>query len=290
MHETGIGWKRLFLAFFAGLFVLLFLFLRNYFDTQTRLVFCDVGQGDGAFIRVKNRVDVVIDAGPDNKILQCLGRYMPFFDRTIDIAILTHPQKDHYFGFISLLDRYKVKRFFLNNLESENYTFQLFKKKLRERNVSLIFPTERTRISILTSSIDFVWPTEEFLKKNVRFDKQNDSFGKSSLDPNNFSLIFVFKEDNFRVLFTGDTSKDILDRLSERLKASYTLLKVPHHGSKHGLSVNFLQLAHPAYGVISSGKNNSYGHPAKETLDILEASRVKVRRTDIEGDIIFIIE
>jgi competence protein ComEC len=66
-----------------------------------------------------------------------------------------------------------------------------------------------------------------------------------------------------------------------------TFIKVPHHGSKNGLTKKFLSLINPAIAVISVGKNNAYGHPAKEVLEMLKAQKVKIKRTDEEGNIVF---
>jgi competence protein ComEC len=97
----------------------------------------------------------------------------------------------------------------------------------------------------------------------------------------------LFQEKNFRILFTGDISLPILEKVLKQSKIKTTILKIPHHGSKYNLSKNVLLLADPTIAVISCGKNNSYGHPAREVLDMLKAAKIKVRRTDKEGDIIF---
>lgn len=287
MQDSIITRKSIFLALGGSACILIVLFFSSYFDRRTKIVFCDVGQGDGAYIRVKNSFDLVIDAGPDNKMLQCLGKHMPFYDRTIEIAILTHPQKDHYFGFISILDRYKVDRFVMNRLKSKSASFTMLTKKLLEKRTNLIFPHAGTRIAVADSTLDFLWPSVQFTDRNIIFAHPKDLLGESPIDSNNFSFIFLFSENVFKVLFTGDTLKDILDGLSEKYKIEPDVIKIPHHGSKHGLSSSFLDLANPTYGVISSGKNNPYGHPTKEVLDLLEASSVKIRRTDIDGDIVF---
>ena len=88
-------------------------------------------------------------------------------------------------------------------------------------------------------------------------------------------------------MFTGDASPFVLGRLSHGAIEKVDVLKVPHHGSKNGLTKTFLDLADPKMAVISVGKNNSYGHPHKQVLDILKAKNINIRRTDVEGDIVF---
>src|SRR3972149_6329793 len=96
-------------------FLIGFILLTSYFfslpDGKLHIIFCDVGQGDAAYIRTPNNQDMLIDGGPDDKVLSCLGRHMPFYDRTIDVVVLTHPQKDHLQGLISVVERYTVKYF-----------------------------------------------------------------------------------------------------------------------------------------------------------------------------------
>lgn len=66
------------------------IFVESILDKSTKIVFCDVGQGDEIYIRVKNKIDIVIDAGPDKRMLDCLGKFMPFYDKKIEIAIISH--------------------------------------------------------------------------------------------------------------------------------------------------------------------------------------------------------
>ena len=75
-------------------FLILFAFL-NYKDDKLHVVFCDVGQGDAIFIRTPRQADILIDGGPDDKVLECLSRHMPFWDRSLDLVIMTHPDADH---------------------------------------------------------------------------------------------------------------------------------------------------------------------------------------------------
>ncbi len=295
MFELPFSKKTLTIAAILSSFLVLLLFLSNYFNSQTRVVFCDVGQGDGAYIRIRNRTDVVIDAGPDRKILHCLGKYMPFYDRTIELAIISHPQKDHFAGFLYLIDRYDIKKFWMSNVYNSSLSFRKLLDKIDVEDIDLDFPKAGNKVNIGHAEIEFFWPSADFVIKNTFI--QNSTplrFRETGMDINNFSLIFSLYLDRRNILFTGDASSLVFDKLlnqafgSEyRPKLKYDILKIPHHGSKKGLTVSFLRLADPTYGVISSGKNNSYGHPSQKVLDMLQAQKVKVRRTDIEGDIVF---
>lgn len=291
MRESLLSFRSILRGLTISLIILLFLFLLSISDSRSKVVFCDVGQGDAAYIRIRNKIDLLIDAGPDRKVLGCLGKYMPFYDRTLETVILSHPQKDHYFGFLYLLDRYTILSFITNQIDNSSKSFQDLKIKLRERNVPIRFAKAGSELNLAEDSIRFYWPTYEFLKDmsviNSKGEREDVLFRSTGYDQNNFSLVFQFSEGDFKILFTGDISSKALNRLIDKTNLSTDILKVPHHGSKHGLSLGFLELADPRVSVISVGKNNSYGHPSKDVLDLLKAKKVQIRRTDLEGDIVF---
>src|SRR3990167_8084226 len=113
MNNSPISKKSLLQAFLFSATIVLVVFILQFFDTHTTVVFCDVGQGDGAYIRIHNKIDLIIDAGPANgMMMQCLGKYMPFYDRTLEYLFLSHPQIDHYGGLLEILKRYKVVNFY----------------------------------------------------------------------------------------------------------------------------------------------------------------------------------
>jgi len=280
MHDSPFNVKTMLKAFIFSLFIIVLTVYFQINDRRTRIVFCDVGQGDGAYIRIKNKIDIIIDAGPDRKILNCLGKYMPFWDRKIELAILSHPNTDHYNGFFYLLDRYHLDKFITVNSPMTSKTYKQLVKKIYEKKISYQFIETGDSFRVLNDDFIFYWPPKNF---------------QSSQD-NDYSLIFLFQEDDFRALFTGDASPMVLDQIPRLASLArndivgVNILKVPHHGSKNGLTKNFLQVISPRLAVISVGKNNPYGHPAKKILEMLKAENVKVKRTDKDGDIVFKIK
>jgi len=274
MIDSPFSKKDLLLAIFFSLIVIGLIVIGSFFDTRTKIVFCDVGQGDGAYIRIKNRVDLVIDAGPDNKILNCLGKHMPFYDRKIELAILSHPQKDHYYGFIEISKRYKIDRFVLSKADSTKQSFIKLKDIIKNKKIKVVYVMADNTINIINDRIYILWPNHIL----------------NTADDNINSLVFLFQEDNFKALFTGDANAYILDILSEESKtiiSPVNILKIPHHGSKNSLSEKLFRSANPRLAVISVGKNNSYGHPTKEVLNSLKALNIKIMRTDEKGDIVY---
>ncbi len=283
MFESPVKIRGLILFSFFSFMIIFFIFLSSFFDERTKIVFCNVGQGDGAYIRIKNKIDVLIDAGPDQKILSCLGKYMPFWDRKIELIFISHNQKDHFGGLNYILDRYQIGTVFLvNDLNASLQSFKRLKQKIIDKKIKIqeafagkiIQAVQPHRLD--EAKFTMIWPIRNL----------------SSNNDNDFSNILLFEENNppaggFRLLFTGDASPFVLGRLSHDSLEKVDILKVPHHGSKNGLTKKFLELADPSIAVISVGKNNSYGHPHQRVLNMLKAKNIKILRTDIDGDIIF---
>jgi competence protein ComEC len=243
-------------------------------SSNTKIVFCDVGQGDAIYLRLQNNIDILVDGGPNTRVLDCLGKYMPFYDRTIEIAIITHPQKDHYFGFFSILDRYTVQKLFLSPFPHPTSLFQKLLDKIHDRNISSTYINGRNKMSFKNASLLFHWPVPNIMPE------------KAKEDANNYSIVATFEENDFRLLLTGDATPYVLAVLSQQSNMRSSLLKIPHHGSKQGLIPEFLKLAEPLVSVISVGRNNSYHHPSLSILDMLKASNIKTYRTDVDGDVV----
>ena len=273
MNPSLISKKDLLKSIVFSLMIIFLIIIFQINDQRTKIVFCDVGQGDAAYIRIKNKIDILIDAGPDRKILNCLGKYMPFWDRKIELAILSHPNRDHYAGFSYIIDRYRLDNFMTVNDVVTSKIYRQLVEKIKAKKIPLQYRVAGDKIKVKNNEFIFLWPPIGF---------------KSNQD-NDYSLVFIFREGSFRVLFTGDASPRVLNEIasSSDLHQSPRILKIPHHGSKNGLTKNFLDLADPDIAVISVGKNNSYGHPSKEVLDMLKAKNTKIKRTDKDGDIIF---
>lgn len=271
MFESPVKIRDLIKFSFFSLTICFFIFINIYFDDRTKIVFCNIGQGDATYIRIKNKIDVLIDAGPDKSILSCLGKYMPFWDRKIEIALLSHPNNDHYNGYFFIVERYKIDKFMTVNTPITTKTYKKLLMKMSDEKIPILFNASNDKFKVENSLFTFYWPPKVFTSSN----------------DNDFSSVILFECENINVLFTGDASPFVLGRLSHGAINKINILKIPHHGSKNGLIKKFLDLADPDVAVISVGKNNSYGHPNQLVLDMLKAKNIKIRRTDEEGDVVF---
>lgn len=277
---------------------LVWLTVFSFPDNRLHLVFCDVGQGDAILI-TKGFEQILIDGGPNDKVLNCLANNMPFFDRTIEIVALTHPEADHLTGIISVLDKYQVDTFVSGPEGNNSAIYAALREKLRvrseKREIKIENPYTGEKIILGDIMLQTLWPEKNWVANklsNIAANFNSDSAGSSvlglqtgNLKLNQFSLVFLLQYKDFSALLMGDADSKVQnDILLFNSLSSLDILKFPHHGSKTGITENFLATIKPKEAVISVGQN-SYGHPTSEALDLLKKYNVKVRRTDLEGEI-----
>ena len=272
-----------------GLFILILgligLSLGSTPDANLHLIACDVGQGDGILATYQS-VQVLIDAGPGDGILECLSRHIPFWDRELELVILTHPQLDHYGGLIEVFRRYKIDTFLANGLDSSASSYQALKNAVGGSGARVLTPKEGMALRIGMIYLDILSPSQRLLSQEAS-DFQTNVLGAftSKKDPNDFSIVAILRLGEFDALLTGDIGPaEIPEILAGGKVKDVEYIKVPHHGSKNGLTLELLEASSPEIAVISVGKN-SYGHPSEETLKMLKDRGVRTLRTDEEGDI-----
>ena len=269
------------LGILAGLNILAWIVIYDLRPQGLEVTFFDVGQGDAAFVETPERQQILIDGGPNGQvILEKLGKEMPFWDRTIDWIILTHPEKDHLAGLLGVLKRYKVKNILWTGVVRDTAEYKEWLRLIEEEDANIFIaqaglrilggPTSRGR-----SDLNVLYPFESLE-------------GKESKDSNDTSIVarLVFGETSF--LFTGDATQSVekelvLSPAKHKAQLDSDVLKVGHHGSKTSTSKEFMEAVSPEIAVISVGKDNKYGHPRQEVLDNLAG--VKILRTDLDGDI-----
>jgi len=236
------------------------------------VTFFDVGQGDSIFIETPQGHQILIDGGPDSKVLEKLGKEMPFFDKSLDLIILSHAQRDHLTGLLFVLRNYEVERILWTGVENKTADFQEWLKLLEEEKAKIIFTEKGLRIRTGKAFMDILFPFEKVAGQSFKNINDTSIVSRLSFGKNSF-------------LFTGDVSSKIEKEIVEKnINLSSNILKVPHHGSKYSSSEEFLQAVSPQLAVIQVGKN-SYGHPTKEVLQRLERFGINVLRTDKDGDV-----
>lgn len=268
----------------VALFILLegIFFYQNalFSDGKLHIIFCDVGQGDGIFIRTPKGMDILVDGGPDDSILSCLSKHMPFWDRTIELMFLTHPHLDHFLGLISVLERYNVLLFGTEELSNSTISFrQLLEEVQREKlQPKFIYAGDRfttkdgVRILVLGPSPEFI--------------KATSATGDISSSDEFASLILLVSYKNFDIVLTGDSqASGLSSAIKDYNLPSVEVLQVPHHGSKTGVSSEIINSIDPRLAVVSVGRKNKYGHPRKEILEMLKNKNIKTLRTDQNGEI-----
>lgn len=255
-------------------------------DEKLHLIACDVGQGDAILAVYKNN-QILIDGGPDKKVLDCLGKYMPFWDKKIEVVVLTHPQDDHYRGLIEVFRGYQVETFIGNAVDNDTQGYKVLKGLIVSSGVRVVNPTNETAIRLGMLYLDIVSPSKDFLASETsEIDPNVLGAFTTKRDLNDFSVVAILSLGEFDALLTGDMGPGkIPDILAEGEIRDVEYLKVPHHGSKNGLTQELLDAANPELAVISVGKNNRYGHPSPEVINMLRDRDIKILRTDEMGNI-----
>lgn len=234
----------------------------------------DVGQGDAIFVQVDNGVQVLIDGGPDNSVLSKLGEVMPFWDRSIDLVILTHPHADHLDGLLEVLKRYRVGAVIESGVNHSIPEYDEWHTLLTEKSVPVIIAKGGQRIQLShAASIDILAPFQNFV-------------GESPKNVHDAMVVSKLAYGSTTAFLMGDAEKLIEYQLIfSGINLTSDVLKVGHHGSKTSSSEDFLKAVAPKFAVISVGRKNRYGHPYQEVLDRLVTMGTKILRTDLDGNI-----
>lgn len=239
------------------------------------VAFLDVGQGDAVFIQAPNGNQLLYDAGsPSGKVLRSLSDIMPFYDRSIDVAILSHPDMDHIGGFLDVFARFNISAVLESGARSENGIYDETGRLITNEHSAHLIARAGMKIDLGDGVIiDVLYPDR---------DTQN-------METNDASIVLRVHYGETAFLVSGDLPSALEDHVvavyGSGLHAN--VLKLGHHGSRTSTSPLFLTAVHPDIAVISAGLNNRYGHPHKEVLDELKEFHIPELSTAKEGSIIF---
>lgn len=245
-------------------------------DNRFHIYFLDVGQGDAIFIKTAENHQILVDGGPGNKVLEELGEVMPYFDKSLDFMVLSHPDYDHLSGLVEVLKRYEVKNILMTGVDAEKATYTEFLEEIVDQGVN-VYPAE--------AGIDF-WFGGMYMDVLFPFEQL---IGQKVQNHNDYSVVMKLIHEDFSVLLTGDLeeAEEQLVQRVEDLRAK--IFKAGHHGSKSSSSLGLLKRVKPEIVVIQVGKDNSYGHPHEDVLKNFEVVEVKkVYRNDQDGRVEFV--
>ena len=239
------------------------------------VTFIDVGQGDSALIKTPDGKSLLIDGGEYEAYDESLKPFLMSQDiQSVDYALVSHYHSDHMGGISEMLAEQKVRKLIIPEYDDKNQSREKLVKKANKNQTELLEVSQG-------DSIDLGDPD---LKVSV-LHPEKGGFSKDNENSNSLVLYVEYLGTSF--LFTGDLEADAEETLVDSYALECDVLKAGHHGSSTSTSEEFLMATNPTYAVISAGRNNRYGHPHYETLDLLENDDVKIYRTDTDGDITF---
>lgn len=259
------SYNKIFLVFLASLIIVVKII--PLIDSSYHVYFLDVGQGDSIVIK-KGSECVLIDTGgkvdfkkekwqekkeyyyTDNTVmfLHSLGI------SKINTLILSHGDADHAKETLHLLSKIKVDNVILNKGEV-NYLEKQVPDHLIRKNYN--------------GKLDL-----KILDTGITYDNENDN-----------SIITLLNAYNYKVLFMGDAGVKTEADLLKKYNLKVDLIKLGHHGSKTSSNYEFLSNINVHDSIISSGRNNRYNHPNKETLETLKSLNIDYKNTQDKGTI-----
>ena len=229
-------------------------------DAMT-VVFADVGQGDMTAIITPSGHRIVVDGGPDTaRAAQALGEALPFWARTIDLLILTHPHDDHVAGLNEILRRYRVSNVLSRAPDDfDSAAYAVWRGMVAREGANVVTARPGAAFEFADGvRVETLWPPDALLSGTA-----------SDVDNASVAVRIVYGERGF--LLTGDLFAEGERRLVESGRALRSdVLKIAHHGSATSSSREMLEAVAPSAAVISAGEDNPFGHPSPEVLERLK--------------------
>lgn len=233
--------------------------------------FLNVGQGDCILLKTANH-SMLIDSGDIGKDTLVLNYLEEYNVSSLDYLVATHPHSDHIGSMSSVIRKMdKVNMVIMPNKTHTTKTYENLIKLIDEKNIPITIAKSGDNFTFGNASIQVLAPN------SATYNNLND-----------YSVVLRVKYGETIFLFTGDAEAGSeSEQLANGLNLKADVLKVGHHGSKTSSTQRYLNAVSPKYAVISSGVNNSYGHPANETISHLTAMGILIYRTNQNGTIIF---
>ena len=240
-------------------------------DGKLSVFFLDVGQGDSTLILFSNK-SILIDAGEAEMGDRVVSDLKALGVSRIDLLVATHPHSDHIGGMQKVLAAFPVGQVLDSGLPHTSSTYEHFLETIDRKNIPYRVAEQGQTIDIDPALMIFI------------LSPQKERFGD---DPNTNSVVLRISYGTIAFLLTGDMGGESESAL---VRSGYPLdsriLKVGHHGSYSSTSSSFLTRVLPETAIIMVGKDNPFGHPHKQTLDLLKEYGVTIYRTDLDGTIV----
>ena len=242
------------------------------------ITFLDVGQGDATLIETPKGNKILIDVGPDGRVLNSLSKELHVFDKNIAAIFITHADLDHAGGIVDVLGYFNVSNIYISKIAEDSEIYKSMYSELEKHDDVIVRKLDGSNQVVIDKEygvvLDILSPIKDYPYKN-----RNDK---------SFFMKLTYEDNAF--IFSGDAGVEIEEYI---IRNSYDsldsdVLKIGHHGSSSSTSLGFIKAISPKYGIISSEKDNEYGHPHQDVLDLLEEEGVIVKRNDEIGNISFI--
>ncbi len=236
--------------------------------------FLDVGQGDAILIQTPCGQDILIDGGADNTLLAGLSQHLSFFNRDIELMILTHPHSDHVAGLVEVLDRYEVDKVLTTGVEYGSPDYVAWLEKIADKDIPVEIVDSPRNILFSEVRLEVLFPDRSFN-------------GQEVANVNDVSIVTRIVYLETEILLTGDYEEEET-LLNKDFDLRSDIYKAGHHGSNNANDYEFVQAVDPDYVIISCGQDNSFGHPHYRAMKNFESVGAQILRTDQDGSVTFI--
>lgn len=260
--------QMMFLCFLVSLFGLF------YLPGSLRICMFDVGQGDGIFLKMPSRENVLIDGGSSS--VKKVGTYVLkngikyYGGAKLDYVFVSHSDSDHYSGIAELLEEptVTIRHLVMPAITNPDEAYQQLVAKAKQRGSVICYMKAGDQLKIGEVSFLCMNPDE-----------------KAYEDKNQGSMVLYMQYRKFTALFTGDMDAEVETHLLSKLPPQITILKVAHHGSATASSEELLQEISFQTALVSVGAKNRYGHPAQEVMQRLDQYCKQIYLTKDAGGI-----
>lgn len=236
--------------------------------------FLDIGQGDAIFVETPDGIQILIDGGPDGTVIRELAKLMKPWDRTIDVVVATHADKDHIAGLVDVLERFTVNLIVMTENAHDTGVANEFRNMAEKEGAEIVFARAGQTWHLGASTTVHVYsPADD----------------PTEWESNASSIVTQIAYGDVAFMLTGDAPLAIEDFMVRQydVRLRSDVLKLGHHGSRTSTSELFAKTVMPKYAVVSAGRDNRYGHPHPEPITNVSKAGGTVLSTAERGTITF---